>query len=400
MLYTRKTIATGNIVAGQQTDLTANLSNLDDEVADRPGAVVAIDVEMTLNLNSAGGGAGITGRNMFDVIHSILVKTGHPREKAARVNNLLGGHCRVLETQMVGVEPDVPADLAAAAGAATRQITVRIPLCDLGGERPKDHAAPIDLLKKAGSFSFVFANSPSALGGNANDTIAGGTFRIVALEVPLDEGEVPQPISIRWMDRNGTNDVNTIDLGRYRYATVVQQGAPGTGHTGGEFAAGTITQIDTLAVGKNKLAERVTARSWMQGFNKDRIIDAASRRGAPDDTATAVTDFFPLLWPTRGGSGLAIPFGALTFFTVGTNQNWRILVVEPLEALDEDRKEVLVTMGYDRAAVEAVPAAKRVPKTLRPGLVGHLNMDLRKRGLLPQVWHGLGKQHRKKIARD
>lgn len=394
-MFTDYTIGDGNIVAGQGVNATALLKQLPDEVADRPGAVALFLLECTLNVNSAAGGAGITGRNMFDLIHTVVCRTGHPAERNARIPGLMGGHFRIFETMTMGIEPEVPADVAAAAGAATRQVTIPIWLVDPSGPRPVDHAASIDLLMQAGALSWVFANSPSALGGNANDTITGGTWRLIARVTPLSEGEAPQPLEFVVMDRNGSNEVNSNDKGRFRYMAAVQQGNPGTGHTGGEFAAGTITLIDYLKVGANQLRQRIAARAWMQGFNKDRITDVASRRVAPDDTAAGLSDFFPLLWPTRDGSGLAVPYGAVKFFTQGTNQNFRLFGLHLPDQLDAERTEVLVAMGYDRAAVEGVPAEKRVPITVRPPLQGHLLMNPRKRALLPQRWHGLTRELRK-----
>lgn len=366
-----------------------NWQGLPDTVADRPAAVLALLLDATLVINSAAGGAGITGRNQFDFLEQIFIKSGHPAEEIPRVNNLSSGQCRVLETMMLGVEPPIPTDLAAAGGAATKQIRVLVPMCDLGADRPKDTAAAVALLKKAGALSAKSASSPSALGGNANDTITSCVITVTAILTDLKEGEVPSPISMSFMDINGANDV-VSRVGRYRWATLVQQG-----FSGGEFAAGTLTDFTRLHVGDNQIYQQIGARAAIEKFNKARILEAASRRVAPVDTASGLSDFFPLIWPEKDQSGLAVPFGPLKFFTAGTLQNFRILVVELGDMKDTQEEEVLIGIGYDEAAVKAVPKAARVPKTTRPPADGHLKMSARKRALLPKVFTTLTRADRK-----
>lgn len=372
-----------------------NWDGLPDEIGDRPAAVLAIIVDVTLNLNSAAGGAGITGRNMFDVLKSILIKTGIPGEEA-RVNNLSGGMCRILETQMLGIEPPVPTDLAAAGGAVTRQLRITIPMADLSVERPiKDTAVPVAVLKKKGSIQFNYAASPSALGGNANDTIASATAKVQAVLTDLNEGHVVQPCQFEWMDKNGANDA-TFKAGAYRYATIIQQS---DSTTGAEFAAGTITDFTSLHVGKNEVLRQMTGRALIEKFNKDRIREAASRRVAPADTASGVSDFVPLMWPSQGDSGLAVPHGSVRFVSTGTTQNFRLLVMDVRLGLSKDeRDQVLIDMGYRAKKVRATPAAARVPVTKRPGLKGHLRISPRKRALLPQRYVTLSKEDRGKVV--
>jgi hypothetical protein len=318
------------------------------------------------------------------------VKTGHPKDKQPRINNLSGGHCRILETKMLGIEPPIPADLGAAAGAVTRQLRITIPLCDLGADRPKDCAALTKLLKEKGEMTALSANSPSALGGNANDTITSASGVVTVEMEDLKEGEVPGPVWFEFMDINGSNDLTSKE-GRYRYASLVQQG-----FSGNEFAAGSITDFTRLAVGDNHILQQVAARIVIDKFNQDRIKEAASRRVAPVDTAAGLSDFFPIIWPSRDQSGMAVPFGAIKFFSGGTTTNFRILAMQLGDMTDSDEEEVLIAVGYDDAAVKAVPKAARVPKTVRPLAAGHLQMSTRKRALLPKVYATLTAGDRKK----
>lgn len=381
-------LGTWNWANGQSLN-NLNWAGLPDTVGDRPAAVLGLLLDATLVIASAAGGAGITGRNQFDFLEQIFIKSGHPSEELPRVNNISSGHCRILETKMLGVEPPVPADLGAAAGSVTRQIRVLVPMCDWGAERPKDTAAAVALLKKAGALSAKSASSPSALGGNANDTITSCVITVTAILTDLKEGEVPAPISFSFMDHNGSNDVVTR-AGRFRYATLVQQG-----FSGGEFVAGTLTDFTRLAVGDNMIYQQVGARAAIEKFNKARITEAASRRVAPVDTAAGLSDFFPLIWPEDDQSGLAVPFGAIKFFTSGTLTSFRILVEELYDMKDSQEEEVLIGMGYEEDAVKAVPKAARVPKTLRPPADGHLKMSARKRALLPKVFTTLSRKNRK-----
>ena len=371
-----------------------NATNLDfrglpDEVGGRPAVLLALIADVTLTINSAAGGAGITGRNMFDILQQVLVKTGMPGEEA-RVNNLSGGMCRILETAMLGVEPPVPTDLGAAAGGVTRQLRIVIPIADLGSERPKDTGAPVALLKKTGVLQIMWAASPSALGGNANDTITSASLSLHAVLDDLNEGECPQPIQFEHFDKNGANDATT-KAGRFRYASLIQQTNASTGN---EFAAGTIATITSLHVGTNEVLRQMTARSIVEKFNKDRIVDPASRRVAPVDTASGVSDFFPLLWPSKRQSGVSIPGGEVRVVTTGTTTSFRFLVVDVRDISNAEREQVLISMGYKAKRVKAVPAAARVPKTVRPSLKGHLKMNPRKKALLPQTFVTLTKEDR------
>jgi len=168
------------------------------------------------------------------------------------------------------------------------------------------------------------------------------------------------------------------------------------GFSGGEFAAGTITDFTRIHVGDNEIARQVGARVFVEQFNKDRIYESASRRVAPVDTAAGLSDFVPLLWPSPEQSGMAVPFGALKYLSSGTTTNFRLLVAQIGDMTDSDEEEVLIAVGYDAATVKAVPKAARVPKTTRPLAGGHLKMSTRKRALLPKVFATLTAEDRKK----
>ena len=374
---------------GGNVDSTLNFKQIPAELAGRPAGVLALIYDVSLSLNSAAGGAGVLGRNMFDCLQSVFVKTGHPAEPKGRVRNLSGGHARIKLLEMIGIEPAIPADLAAAGGAVTRTFRIIIPMVNLGAVRPRDHAAPAKLLKEMGELQTTFATWAAALGGNANDTITALTATVSVMMDAFKEGEVPQPIEFTQFDRNGSARFE-VTPDRYESLLIVNQGFSGV-----EIAAGVITQVDSLFVGSNEVMRKINARTVVEQFNLDRIRDVASRRVAPVDTAAGLSDFFPLLWKNRRQSLTAVPYGQVTVDLGGTISNVRLLATTIPDQTDTEREALLIAMGYDPDAVKSVPAEARVPKTTRPGLAGHLKMSPRKRALLPQVWHGLTKAHRK-----
>ncbi|MCH7792826.1 MAG: hypothetical protein IID31_11180 [Planctomycetes bacterium] len=354
-------------------------TTLPDELAGRPICVVALVFDVTVTFNSAGGGAGVPGRRAYNIIKGIRLKSDG-REVYSGVN---GGDLLNLVHMMTGKLPDRPADLAAAGGAATMQIQIIVPLTDLGivdrKGRLRDYGEPGQILAHTGALKFSWADDAEF--GNAFDTITSADVQVSAMIEILDEGEVPQQLEIDVRDINGSKDFS-VAAGTYRYLAIVGS------NPDDEFAAGEMTEVNAK-VGGSIVLEKTPARTLVAAFNFASRMDPQGRIVAPDDVVTGNAHYLPILFPRIDEPLTAVPEGVVRLNFTGSKTSFRVLTVNLPGMDDNDRKRKLIQMGYNPAQVNKVPPHKRLPKTTRPGLLGHLKMSLRKRWLLPQKWFGI-----------
>lgn len=362
--------------------------SLPEELGGKPAGVLGLALDVTLNLNLAAAGLGVTGIRAFDFLSGLTVRY----DGQEYINGISGSELFIVETMMTGETPVMPPDRAIAAGAVTNQFRILVPFTDWGLPRAKDCAVPVGQLLEDGALTLAYATTEAL--GNANDDITSATTEVSAIMTPLDEGEAPGRIRIDVADYNGAAEFNTKS-GRYRYAAVV----PAAGSGGTDFTAAEMTRLSAW-VGGSQVYNDVPLRTLVDRYNHDRGLKRDARLFAPQDTAVATEGprtlaggatsyYLPFAWPMADQAAAAVPHGVWRLRFSGTKTNYRVLTVEPEEIDDEARIRTLVAMGYDETEVRKTPAELRTVKTIRPTLGGHLNLAPRKRRILPQVWHGL-----------
>lgn len=378
-MYPKEFLGKSTWADGKKTNTDVTFGKLRSTIGGRPAAVLGMNVDVTATVSCIAAGAGITGRRIFDVMKKVTITV----DGVVRHNGISGGHYRVAQLMMTGKEPTLPADIAIAAGAVTKQFRFFIPFGNYGGLDKSQGGVLADWLRQKATIALEWAGV-NDLGTAAKDTITSATAIFTPVYAAFEKGRAG--VAVQGMDinqyGNGSQNMDfIIGPARNAYAAVVPD------NSGTMLAAGVITQL-TQTINGDAIETDVSARAHVDEFNRDRNVESVSTLFAPDDAAVGRTDFFPLQWPAADEAYEDVPYGITRVKFTGTQTAVNLLTIYRNEVDDSKAVEVLSLVDPANAAEIAKTAAEhRQPITDGIYEGGHLTLPQRVRNLSDRIFH-------------